>query len=55
MTSQRKNGHNSVGTLYRVVLREVTFRCDNVNLQQKGARYGVNTHYKANAYRFISV
>jgi len=34
MTSQRKNGHDSVGTLYRVVLGEVAFPYDNVNLEQ---------------------
>ena len=38
MISQRKNGGNSVGTLYKVVLGEVAFRCDNINIQQQGAR-----------------
>jgi len=54
MTSQRKNGHNSVGTLYRVVLGEMAFHY-NVNLQQKeqGAVYILT--YKANEHRFISV
>jgi len=44
MMSQRKNGRDSVGTLYRVVLGEVAFRYDNVNLQQQGASYGVHTY-----------
>jgi len=52
MMSQRKNGRNSVGTLYRVVLGEVAFRYDNSNKKQ-GMLYILN--YKANAHRFISV
>ena len=34
MASQCKNGSDSVGTLCRVVLGEVAFCYDNVNIQQ---------------------
>jgi len=54
-TLQRKNGRDSVGTLYRVVLGEVAFCYDNVNLQQKGARYGVHTYLQGKRAHFISV
>jgi len=38
MTSQHKNGGDSRGTLYRVVLGEMAFSYDNIYMLQQGGR-----------------
>ena len=51
MTSQNRNGGDSWGTLYRVVLRDIY---DSVYILQQGRRWGIHT-YKTNAHSFASI
>ena len=41
--SQHKNGGDNVGTLYRVVLGEMAFSCDNVYILQQGGKIYILT------------
>ena len=52
LTSQLKNDGNSVGILYRVVLREMVFRYKIIYIQQ-GEAYVLS--YKANVSSFVSL
>jgi len=54
MMSQNKNGSDSRGTLYRVVLREMAFSYVNVYILQQLGRWGIHT-YKINARGFASI
>jgi len=55
MTSQNKNGGNSRGTLYRVVLVEMVFSYDNVYILQQGEGEVYILTYKTNAWSFVSI
>jgi len=50
--SQHKNGGNSGGTLYTVVLGEMAFSYDNVYILQQGVCI---LTYKTNACNFVSI
>ena len=54
LTSQHKNSSDRVKTLlYRVVLGDMTFYYDDVNIQQQGEAYILT--YKTKAHNFVSV
>ena len=50
--SQHKNGGDSVGTLYRVVLEEMAFSYDNIYILQQGGRWGIYTYLQDKCAQF---